>query len=145
MRKEFAEFTISQVAVLVRDGKCLILQFSDNDLWGLPGGRIDEGELSWEDAFRREIREELGFTQFNILGLVDHDIWYSDFSGRMVCGVVRLIENKDEEIKLSHEHKQYKWVTADELDDYEYIWPRAVEMLKKGLDFNGRSKFTNNC
>lgn len=136
MRKEFEKFTISQVAVLVKDDKCLILQFSDTKQWGLPGGRIDKGELSWEDAFRREIREELGFTHFDILGLVDHDIWLSTHVKRMVCGIARLIENDDEEIKLSHEHSQYKWVKAEELKNYNFTWPRAAEMLKKGLDLN---------
>jgi len=66
MKKEFEKFTISQVAIIIKDNKSLILEFADRPgMWGLLGGRIDKGELR-EEAFKRELKEEGGI---NILFL----------------------------------------------------------------------------
>ena len=63
--RTFETFQVSQVAILIRDNKCLVLRFAvtDNtktsDLWGLPGGRIDQQENQLP-SFKREIKEEIG-------------------------------------------------------------------------------------
>ncbi len=133
MNKKFEKFTISQVAVLVRNNKCLILEFSERPgYWGLPGGRIDKKE-SGEEAFRREVREELNLSDFEILGLVDFDVWYSS-SGKPASAVAYLIKNDQDEISLSREHSKTEWVAADNLDNYNFIWPNAKRMLRKGLE-----------
>ena len=55
----FQNFRISQSAILIRDNRALILQDAKpHRKWLLPGGHIDEHELA-EEAFRREIKEEL--------------------------------------------------------------------------------------
>ena len=135
MPKKFAEFTISQVAIFIRHDRCLILEFADRSAgwWGLPGGRIDEGELSAEDAFRREIKEELGLTKFDILAVADYDIWYSDYMRRPVSGVANLIQSSQDQIKLSSEHISYRWVKESEIDNYQYIWPSAPRMIERGF------------
>jgi len=138
MPKEFEKFIISQVAVLIRDNKCLILEFTDPPgRWGLPGGRLDVGEVG-EPAFRREIKEELGLANFENLGVVDYETWHISRStdmkmGTPLCGIANLIKNDEDEIKLSHEHSQLKWATEDELENYDFIWPNAIRMLKKGF------------
>ncbi|MDD2807609.1 MAG: NUDIX hydrolase [Patescibacteria group bacterium] len=132
MNKKFEKFTISQVAVLVRNNKCLVLEFSDRrGYWGLPGGRIDEKE-NGEAAFRREIKEELNLSDFEIIDLIDFDVWYSS-SGKPYSGVAYLIKNDNDQISLSHEHSKMEWVAADDLDNYNFIWPNAKRMLRKGL------------
>ena len=51
----------ASVAVLVSDGRRILLQRrGDNGLWALHGGMIEIGE-TFEDAARRELREELGY------------------------------------------------------------------------------------
>ncbi|NQV13087.1 MAG: NUDIX domain-containing protein [Parcubacteria group bacterium] len=140
MPKEFEKFIISQVAVLIRDEKCLILEFSDMPgRWGLPGGRLDVGEVG-EPALRREIEEELGLANFENLGVVDYETWHIPRStdmktGTPLCGIANLIENDEDEIKLSHEHSQLKWATEDELENYDFVWPPAARMLKKGFAY----------
>ena len=140
MSKEFEKFVVSQVAVLIRDGKCLIMEFADMpNRWGLPGGRLDVGELG-EPAFRREIKEELGLASFENLGVVDYEIWHIPRStdmkvGTPLCGVASLIKNDKDEIKLSHEHSQLKWVAEDELKDYDFVWPSAARMFRKGFAY----------
>ncbi|MFH2104697.1 MAG: NUDIX domain-containing protein [Parcubacteria group bacterium] len=140
MPKNFEKFVVSQVAVLIRGDKCLILEFSDMPgRWGLPGGRLDVGEVG-EQAFRREIKEELGLANFENLGVVDYETWHITKStdmkmGTPLCGITNLIKNDEDEIKLSHEHSQFKWVTGDELEDYDFIWLAAARMLKKGFAY----------
>ena len=46
-----------------------------------------------------------------------------------------MIENKEDEITLSYEHCALKWISEDEIDDYEYCWPHMPEMMKRGFKF----------
>ena len=134
MKKGFEKFTISQVAVLIRNNKALILEFSDRPgEWGLPGGRIDQGEMG-EEAFRREIKEELNLSRFEIGDIVDFDVWYT-LKGVPLSGIAYLIENETDDIKLSHEHSKMAWVTEGEIDDYNFIWPNVKRMVKRGFKF----------
>jgi len=134
MVKEFEYFQIGQKGILIRDNKVLIVKLADQiDTWDLPGGRLDKGEFA-EEAFRREIKEEIGFDDFNILAIVDHEIWYTE-NGTPFCGIVSLIENNTSKIKLSAEHTNYKWIAENEIDDYKYIWKNMERMLKNGFKY----------
>ncbi len=124
-------FVISQAAIIIRGGKCLIIEFFDHTGWGLPGGRIDKGELGPE-AFRREIKEEINCQDFDIITVIDYDTWNPDVP---VCATATLIDIKDQEIKLSHEHCQAKWISEDEIDDYSFVWPNAKRMITKGFAY----------
>ena len=76
MENNFEYFQISQAAIIMHEGKCLILEFASSPgYWGLPGGRIDKGE-SAKVAFSRELKEEIVYTMhdgqiFGELSLVD--------------------------------------------------------------------------
>ncbi|MFA5318449.1 MAG: NUDIX hydrolase [Patescibacteria group bacterium] len=140
MVKEFEYFQIGQKGILIRDNKILIVKLADQiDIWDLPGGRLDKGEFA-EEAFRREIKEEIGFDDFNILGIVDHEIWYTK-NGTPFCGIANLIKNEKDKIKLSPEHTDYKWIAETEIDDYKYIWKNMDRMIKKGFE---RYKYLKN-
>ena len=141
MKKEnnFQNFQVSQVGVLIRGDKCLILKFALNSKrWGLPGGRVDAGEFS-ENAFKREIKEELDIDDFKIISVLDYDLHYTE-RGTGICGIASLIENDNDKISLSYEHSQLKWVTKEELKDYDFIWPSAKRMLEKGFEYKEKNK-----
>jgi 8-oxo-dGTP pyrophosphatase MutT (NUDIX family) len=145
MPKEFQKFHISQKGLIMRDGKCLILRLSifngvDNpDVWDMPGGRIDENEDS-EAAFKREILEETGLTNFNDFGVVDYFIPYPPDGAYPYCGFIRLLEIGGEEIRLSLEHRELKWVGEDEVDNYKYSWHKIPETIRKGFELYKKIK-----
>lgn len=132
--KEIEKFVVSQKGLLFRGDKCLIMEIKRNPgYWDLPGGRIDVGELG-EEAFKREITEELGFKNFEIKMVISYDTWL--VHKKPVCGIINLIKNNNDEITLSEEHTQMKWISKDEVDDYDYIWECLPETIKKGFEYN---------
>ena len=131
----YERFIISQKAVIIRGNKCFIAEINKRPgVWDLPGGRIDRREDSVV-AFRRELKEETGISDFKILASYDCDTWLSP-AGAAVYGTVSLIKT-DDEIVLSKEHTEGRWITEGEIDDYDYIWPVMRRMIKKGFWYNG--------
>ncbi len=123
MNKEHEKFTFSQWGALVRDGKCLIMRAAGFDYWELPGGRIEVEELDTttaEIAFRREIEEELGVTEFELGRPVGCMIGYTMGHHTPTSRLIYIIKNDNAEIKLSHEHEEFRWVGLDEVDNYKY-------------------------
>jgi 8-oxo-dGTP pyrophosphatase MutT (NUDIX family) len=137
MSNESAEkyelFIIGQKAALVRDKKCLIVEMANRPgFWELPGGRINKGEYK-EPALCREIEEELGLDFFEILGVVDYDIWYHKETNISFCATVHLIKNDSDKIILSDESLQYKWIFEDEVDDYRYFWDCSPRFIRNAF------------
>ena len=134
-------FQVSQTAILIRNNKCLILKCADRDNeWCLPGGRIDKDETmisgNCEPAFRRELLEELNLCDVMISGVVDYDhVGKTRITKDCVLGVANLIVNDNDEIKLSEEHTELQWVTMDELDNYNFVWPCTKRMITKGFEY----------
>ena len=59
-------FHESAGAVVLVDGRCLVLRRTATDEWIIPKGHLEQGERP-EDAAVREVREETGF-EIRILG-----------------------------------------------------------------------------
>jgi len=130
---EVEKFIVSQAGILIRNNKCLIGEISNRPgVWDIPGGRVNVDEIG-EVALRREIKEELGLHDFEIIDVVDYDVWYTKNSHIPVCAIANLIKNDIDEIKISNEHLRFEWITEDEIDDYNFVWPSAKKMLKKGF------------
>lgn len=135
----FERFYISQVGILIRNNKCLILEFTKlPGEWGLPGGRIDKMENA-EEAFKREIKEEINFDNFEIKGFIDYDIFYTR-SNKPYCAIIQYITNEESEITLSHEHSRYKWIGEDEIENFSFVWPKLPETIKKGFKYHKLNK-----
>jgi len=112
---------VSIKGLLCRNNKILVLKTATKKgTYELPGGRMDFGE-SVEEAFQREIKEELGFRKVRIGNLIntwsftdvrngtDHHFIMFDFE----------IFTNESKIKLSGEHIEYKWVEKDEFEDMD--------------------------
>ncbi|PJA46431.1 hypothetical protein CO174_00250 [Candidatus Uhrbacteria bacterium CG_4_9_14_3_um_filter_50_9] len=130
----YEKFMISQVGVWVKDGKVLILEdASKPGLYVIPGGRIDEQEEA-EVAFARELKEEIGMDVFEKGEHLMTYPWYAGERKVPYCAVAYRITSDHADIQLSFEHLQYKWITQEEINDYNYIWPCTAEMLRKGFE-----------
>ena len=112
----------SQVAVKAviknQDGKFLIVR--EGDRWQAVGGRLEKGE-KLEDGLRRETEEETGITELEVGKVIHVDEWFAKPEGelRHIVALFFLCKVKSNDVKLSEEHQEYAWVTADELDSYD--------------------------
>jgi 8-oxo-dGTP diphosphatase len=145
MNKEMQKFWISQPAVWIKDDKCLILESVKRPgFWGLPGGRIDEGEDA-KTAFARELKEELNINEFKNLGIVDYLVLYNNSSGDKltapICAIISLISS-NEDVKNNDltEHSSFKWITRNQIQDYQYVWPNLGTVLSKAFDLCNKIK-----
>ncbi len=121
MNKEHEKFTVSQWGALIRNNKCLILRAVGNGYWELPGGRIEVDELDTstaEEAFRREIKEELGFDEFQIVRPLGSMIGYTLKNHTPTCRIIYAIKNDAAELSISAEHEEYRWVGFEDLENY---------------------------
>ena len=121
---------VEVVAGLIWNGnKFMICQRPKNKaralLWEFVGGKIESGE-SGEDALVRECREELDIVVKPLDVFCDVVHTYPDivvhltlYNAEIISGEPRLLE-----------HNDLKWITADEIDNYEFC-PADVEILEK--------------
>ena len=118
------------VIILDEEYRILILKRSSDsywmpDKWGLPGGKIEEGETAEQAAIRETFEE----TQLQVQNLdpvlVDQMsavFWTQSFTG---------------DIQIDFEHSDWTWVNETELTSYEGIpylctlYDRALNYAKK--------------
>lgn len=89
-----------------------------------------------ELAFQREIEEETGIKEVSVLGIADYDIWYYGEPRNSVCGIAKLIDMDVDSLRLSEEHDEARWITEDEIENFEFQWPNAKRMVRKGFELN---------
>lgn len=109
-------------AVIEKDGKFLILKRSDNEdvaknEWDIPGGAIRFVENPI-DALKREIKEECGL-DVDVIKPLRLWTFYKNSGKTQIFGVTLLCKYKEGTIILSKEHTAYKWIDADEINDFK--------------------------
>ena len=108
---------VSIKGILRRDDKILFLKTTKREKWELPGGRMDFSE-SVEQAFKREIKEELGFEKIEMGDLIN--AWSftnirEDVNYHFIIFDFEFFTDENE-IKLSDEHTEYKRVGKDDFE-----------------------------
>ncbi|KRE36799.1 NUDIX hydrolase [Paenibacillus sp. Soil522] len=98
-----------------------------NQGWSLPGGAVDPGETIHQ-ALLRECQEELGL---EIQDPVLTGFYYHNRINAQV-GIFRCSISGSQNIKLSEEHSEYKWVHLSELSEVQRV--RAID----ALDYDGK-------
>jgi 8-oxo-dGTP diphosphatase len=101
---------VSGILPVREDGRMLLLQ-RPTGTWDPPAGRLSTGEV-FEDGAVRELYEETGLlvAPRRILAT-----WVGEApGGRLLAAVTYLGRTRDQEVRLSHEHLGYRWVTLDE-------------------------------
>jgi len=90
--------------------------------WDIPGGRLDHGEDLYA-GLRRETQEEAGM-DIEILAPVDLHHFVRD-DGQQIAMLIFLCAPKSKEVRLSHEHKAYKWQDISDRSGFP-TWLQAV-------------------
>ena len=130
-----AEKSAGAIIYHCSDKTRFLLLFGDKIGWGFPKGHIDKNETKMETA-KREIEEETGIIIDEFLPNFEESVHYLihlDYSkippepleipiNKVVTYYLAEVDSKD--VKLSHEHDTYKWVTYKE----------AKELLQFNLD-----------
>lgn len=121
-------------AAIVRGGKVLAARRSypaaEAGRWEFPGGKVALGE-SPEAALTREIAEELGCAVSVDDWLSGSVRWRSDgVELELRVALCRLVEGEPH----GREHDALRWLSADELDDVDWLEPdRPFLPALKGL------------
>lgn len=98
---------------------CLVL-LSENGYWDIPGGRIDEDE-SIEETLQRELKEELpGIGVYTIEGIVHaYRLPKNIIDDKGLVLLFYKVQAESFEVVLSNEHRGYRWVTRDTLQQLQ--------------------------
>ena len=108
-----------RAAVVAPDGRTLMLHYADeyDEWWISPGGGVDPGETD-EEALRRELREELGFEDFEIGPLLFESerrfLLEPGYGGQR--NRVYLVRVPYFEARVVSEARDARWFTLEELD-----------------------------
>ena len=115
---DYSKFKTSVIGLL-NDNKVLILKRGSTapwmpNKWSLVGGGIEEGENPKETIIR-ECLEEIGLKPNNVS--FDHKIMTVD-TGEIYYFYGEL---GSQNIKLDYENSNYKFITKDEINNYEFV------------------------
>ena len=117
-------------SVIEKDGKFLITRRAASrkafpEFWDFPGGKFDPGEDATQTVVR-EVMEEvaLEIEPGEMLKTAEYhddqyDLLFHYFEPIIISG----------EIKLSHEHTEFKWVTQDEIKELK-LAPSITSFFK---------------
>jgi len=120
-------------AIIVNGDKILIAQrgpkYKLEFKWEFPGGGIEDGETP-EECIVREIFEEL-----NIKIRVDKffDQSFYEYPHAQILLLAYIATWVSGEITLNDEHIGYRWVTVEELADYDFS-PADIPLVQKLRD-----------
>ncbi|OGY57552.1 MAG: hypothetical protein A3C03_01575 [Candidatus Colwellbacteria bacterium RIFCSPHIGHO2_02_FULL_45_17] len=110
----------SKVIITNSDGDLLVLLRGETApsrplKWDLPGGLVEKGESPLE-AGKRETEEEAGVKPNSLAILdVDYTVYRDGFKYPIVSFTYTCsLDNCSGDVRLSYEHKEYKWVSRDE-------------------------------
>ena len=120
-------------AVIVKDGNILATQRGYGEFkgkWEFPGGKIKKGE-TWEEALKREIKEELDadINVVDYLTTVNYD--YPNFHLIMhtyICTLkndLHFVYHSDTEL----EHDNMVWLDKEDLDHIDWL-PADINIIE---------------
>jgi ADP-ribose pyrophosphatase YjhB (NUDIX family) len=103
---------LAVIAYIIYDNKFLLLKRNNEPkVWGPPGGRLESDEDP-NEGILREVKEETGL---HIEIILPADIWYGKYRDGILVSIDYLAKADSGEVKLSHEHSEFRWATIEDL------------------------------
>ena len=115
--------------------KYLLLHYQAGH-WDFPKGNIEKGE-SLEETVKREIKEETGIFNLDFVpGFKKSIEYFYKLKGKNIFKIVTffLVETKTKKVKISWEHRGYKWLPYEEALE-QLTFKSAKEVLQKAHQF----------
>lgn len=115
MKKEEKKYSLSAGAIVLNPQNQVLLVYQvENQYWEFPKGKIEPGEKI-EDTFKRELSEETGITQFEIIPGFKETVSYkfkidSEIINRQA---IYYLIRTSQAVQLSSEHSKYQWVSLE--------------------------------
>jgi len=106
---------ISVGAIVFNENKeVLLLKRRDKkNFWEFPKGHKEQNEKD-RDTLKRELKEEINVTDYDILPTEPEINKYINSKGNLRIIKLYIVITKDVNIKLSSEHDSYKWCKFDD-------------------------------
>lgn len=134
---KFDEKSCGILLFRVKDGTILyLLLHYPSGHWDLPKGHVEKGESEHETA-ARELLEETGIADINFIKGFREEISYEYKRAKKLSNkqvIFFLAKTELEDIKLSHEHKGFKWLPYGPAFN-KLTFDNAKNLLKKAKKF----------
>lgn len=136
-----AERTVAR-AIVFRDDRVLLIKRAPEQrvapgAWQCPVGKQEPGEPI-EETVRRELREETGL---EVIEAVPIGTATSEFvtDGEPTTWHQHsfLVTASDDDVVLSREHSEYRWLALDELDGFGELSERVRSAIERALAVRG--------
>lgn len=133
-------YFIAKCVLINNENKFLILKRTNykNDgnegLWDIPGGSVNLDE-DVNLAVKREVEEELQIKISNIKP-ISIDSGKGIPTGQFIFVLFCSYDyNSKDKIILSNEHSEYKWISVNEINNYNYyLGQERIENIKNYLE-----------
>ncbi len=130
---------IAVAGIVVYDNHCLFLKRNNPPLnWAPPAGRLRENEPPSEGVVR-EIKEETGL---DATALMCVETWIGKPVDKQVVSSTYVCQTTSNEVFLSKEHSDYRWIHIDELQNSNIEtdfnikeWPAFIAAAKTYSSF----------
>ena len=126
--------------ILNKKGQILLHKREDNEMWTLPGGKMDIGE-SISDCCKREIEEELRLKVKvkKLVGIYTSPDYVFDFGRGFVFQpfiVAFLCNSTSNDFIINNESTDAKWFNEEEISELEMI-PNTLRIINHSLHRTG--------
>ncbi|OEH84660.1 hypothetical protein BHU72_09210 [Desulfuribacillus stibiiarsenatis] len=127
---EQSHFHIAIKGLVTYQGKFLILKRPQRhgeteSYWELPGGGLSFREAP-ETALKRELTEEVAL---EVKVVQPIHVWNRmKNETTQIIGITFLCESESDEVKISHEHLDYAWISPNEQEKYNLLPDLKADM-----------------
>ena len=148
-QKKFTHNVAVNAFLIFNDNFLLLKRANEPFIWGPPGGHLEINEDPVL-GLQREVKEETGL-QIRVYQPVT--TWFGDFRSSRLFSVDYLCTSHDNNIILSGEHSDYRWLSIEDLiknkdiylkidlgfhlDDFQLAW-RTYLLNEKRFEELGR-------